>query len=612
MNAIEMRNITMTFGTFKANDNLSLKVEKGSVHAIIGENGAGKSTLLSILFGLYKQTKGEIYVNDVLVDIDSPQAANKLGIGMVHQHFKLVDDFTVLQNIVLNSEDKIAKMFVTYKKARQKVEELMRRYKFGIDLNKKIANCSVAEQQRTEILKMLYKDSDILIFDEPTAVLSPQQITEFLKAIKHLQKQGKTIIIISHKLEELKEVADNATVIRHGKLIGTVNPKTASVSKISTMMVGTKVAEPKKAKVKIEPKVILDIENLNVNKLGKRGVKGLKDFNLKIHAGEILAIAGLEGSGQTELINAISGLQKPTKGKITITHDFVYIKKQLKDSEEFKKIKVKSAHRKVTTLQNIIKNNNLEINQLKSKNLILNSNIANEQKVKFNTKRLNQNSKRIILLKNKAEQAQKRLSEIFIEDTQTDMSKVSINKKYKLGMSHIPEDRHKHGLVLSFDLNHNSILQQHNEFPFSRFGLLKFGQAKRFTREIMDKFDVRTSAGPNSIAKTLSGGNQQKYIVGREILSYNNFIIIAQPTRGLDVGAINNIHKHILKAQKEGKAILLVSYELDEVLKLADRIVVLSGGQKTGELLSKDANATKVGKFMAGINSKRERGANEQ
>ncbi len=569
MNAIEMKNITMSFGSFKANDNISLSIKKGSVHAIIGENGAGKSTLMSILFGLYKQTKGEILINEVIAKIDSPQSANKLGIGMVHQHFKLVDDFTVLQNIVLNSEDVIGKTFVTYKKAREKVKEIMDEYNFKIDLNKKISNCSVAEQQRTEILKMLYKDSDILIFDEPTAVLSPQEITGFLKAIKNLQKKDKTIIIISHKLDEIKEVANEGTIIRGGKYIGTINPKTKSVSEISEMMVGSKIISKITKSPQTKGDLILDVQKITVNKVGKFGVKGLIDLDLKIHAGEIVAVAGLEGSGQTELINAITGLQKVSKGNIILTHDFAYTEK----------IKTKSPTPEIEKKQ--LKNYSFAIKKLKK-------NIAD-----YKDKR---DPKSVELLK----KAKQQLKSIKIEKVKTDISKVSIDKKYKLGISHIPEDRHKHGLILNFNLLDNAILRLHNKPPFSKHGIIMSKPKEMFAKSIIQEYDVRGADGSNSIAATLSGGNQQKFIVGREMQSEYNLIIIAQPTRGLDVGAINNIHNHIIKAKKEGKAILLVSYELDEVLKLANTIVVLSGGKKTAELPIDKANKNKIGAFMAG------------
>ena len=523
--AIEMKNITMVFGTFKALDGVNLSIKKGEVHALIGENGAGKSTLMSVLFGLYKQTSGNIYINDEIVNIDSPNIANDLGIGMVHQHFKLVETFTAFENIIL-TEEKTKVGILSNKDARKKIESLMKKFHFEVDLDKLVSKCSVAEQQRIEILKMLFKDADILIFDEPTAVLTPKQIDGFLDALKDLNKKGKTIILISHKLDELKKVANRGTIIRRGKYIDTIDIKKATQSKIGELMVGKKVATQANTHKNEAGEVVLSIEDLTVNKVSQSKVVGLENFNLQIRKGEIVAIAGVEGNGQSEIINAITGMSKIKSGKILLTRHLT--EKEIAKAE-----------------------------------------------------------------KNSGEEA---IDEFITED----ISKDSILSRYNKGIAHIPEDRHKHGVVLDMNQIENFILQDHRKNEYSKFGFININNAKINASKSEKKFDVRSSQGISSKLRGLSGGNQQKFIVGRELSKAEaRLIVVAQPTRGLDVGAINNIHKYILEARDKGAAILLISYELDEVINLADRIVVMNSGLKVGEIPGKGATRVKLGSMMA-------------
>ena len=568
--SIEMKNITMAFGTFKANDNINLIIERGEIHALIGENGAGKSTLMSVLFGFYKQTSGTISVNGKLVNIDSPLKANQLGIGMVHQHFKLVDDFTVMENILLNKEEVKHKIFIDYSDSRKKIEEIMDTYHFVIDLDKKVEDCTVAEQQRIEILKMLYSDSEILIFDEPTAVLSPLQIEKFLIALLDLKSKGKTIILISHKLDELKKVADRGTVIRKGKYVGTVSIKSTPKEKISEMMVGGHLEHIKKNDLNKFGETILEVKNVSIKRQDKPELMAIKNFDLKVREGEIVSIVGVEGNGQTELINAITGLQPIEEGEILFL-----------STEYFQKSK--NGNKRLSNGPDILQKLNSKLKKLDDKNDL-------KSKEKINA-----------LIKRK--------DNISINNEYIDFAKLSISKKYKKGLSHIPEDRHKYGMVLDFDLPNNFIL--HDFSKYSQRGLLKYKKIEEDTEEIMLDFDVRSSTGKSSLARSLSGGNQQKFIVGREITRDSKLIVIAQPTRGLDVGAINNIHSYIFEARDMGKAILLLSYELDEVLNLSDKMIILNNGEKVGELNHKEATKNKLGKLMATTNIGAQEGNNE-
>ena len=497
---IEMNNITKEFGNFKANDDITLKVEKGEIHALLGENGAGKSTLMSVLFGLYQPEKGTIKINEKEVKINNPNDANDLGIGMVHQHFKLVHNFTVLESIILGRETTVGG-FLKMKDARKKVEELIEKYKFQISLDSYISDITVGMQQRVEILKMLYCDNDILIFDEPTAVLTPQEIDELMATMKNLVAEGKSIIFITHKLNEIKAVADRCSVIRKGKYIGTVDVATTSKEEMSEMMVGRKInlnIDKKEAKI---GDVVLKVENLSM-KSKDTNKQVVKDVSFEVRSGEIVCIAGIDGNGQSELVYGITGLMPLDKGKIT----------------------------------------------LKGK----------------------------------------------------DVTKESIRKKCIDGFAHIPEDRHKHGLVLDYTLQENLVLQSYFTKRFQKFGFLKFGEIKSYAKYLIDKFDIRCGQGENSIARGMSGGNQQKAIIARELDRDPELVIAVQPVRGLDVGAIEYIHKQIVAQRDKGKAVLLVSLELDEVMNLSDRILVMYEGEIVADVNPKEVTIQELGLYMAG------------
>ncbi|AKX33981.1 ribose/galactose ABC transporter ATP-binding protein [Spiroplasma litorale] len=502
--AIEMKNITMIFNKkIIANNNINLKVKKGEIHAIIGENGAGKSTLMSILFGLYNPTFGEIFINGKSQIITNPVKANKLGIGMVHQHFKLIETYPFWKNISLGSEQTFLKFFINKQKTIKKITEIMNKYNLNIDLNKKPINSSVASQQKAEILKALYKESNILIFDEPTAVLTPNEIDGFLEVLLNLKKMGKTIVFITHKMAEIKKVADTATVLRNGEVVGEFDVKSTTVEQFATSMVGRKLKEVHVNYKEIKKDVILSIENLSMQNHNNHKITALKDFSLEISKGEIVSISGVEGNGQLELVNAITGLSKIKKGKIFIKNNLI--------------------------------------------------------------------------------------------------NKASVTKRYhKYKISHIPEDRHKHGLVLNNNLIDNMVLQDISQKKFSKFGFINFNAVQEYGQNIVKKYDVRNSQSGYAIARQLSGGNQQKAIVGRELERESDLIVIFQPTRGLDIGSIEFIHSEILKAKEKGKAILLISYELSEIIALSDRVIVLNSGNKVGELKGKEINIDKIGLMMMG------------
>ncbi len=502
--AVEMENISMVFnGNIVANKNVNFKVKKGEIHALVGENGAGKSTLMSILFGIYEPTSGLIKINGKVETISNPVKASKLGIGMVHQHFKLVDIFPLWRNIALGNEETFFNMFVWQNKIKKDIKNIMEKYNFHIDLNKPAGSVSVGMQQRTEILKILYREADILVFDEPTAVLTPQEIEELMKVMKELQQAGKTIIFITHKMAEIWEVANRATVIRKGEVVDTFNIKDTRIEDLATAMVGRKLVEVKNNYTKPSPEVVLEMQDISVKKHTNHKVLGLKNFNLKVHAGEIVAIAGVEGNGQHEIVNAITGMTKITKGKI----------------------------------------------------LINGVNITNS----------------------------------------------SIKKRYETyKIRHIPEDRHKHGLVLDFNLLDNLVLQDISNKKFSKFGILNFSSIQSNGQKILSMYDVRNAQSGFAIARQLSGGNQQKAIVGRELSRESDLIVIFQPTRGLDVGSIEYIHKQILNAKEKGKAILLISYELSEVMALADKIMVINSGSLIGTLNGNGVRKEDIGKMMLG------------
>ena len=496
---IEMLHITKEFPGIKANDDITLQLKKGEIHALLGENGAGKSTLMSVLFGLYQPEQGVIKKNGVEVTINNPNDATALNIGMVHQHFKLVDVFTVLDNIILGAEDTKGG-FLTRKEARKRISELSSKYGLNVDLDQKVEDITVGMQQRTEILKMLYRDNDILIFDEPTAVLTPQEIEELMQIMKNLAKEGKSILFISHKLNEIMEVADRVTVLRKGKYIDTVETKNTNKQELSNMMVGRPV-QLEVVKEEAKPKdVVLSVNNMCVHSaLQKKDAVHNVSFNVR--AGEIVCIAGIDGNGQTEFVHGLTGLMKITDGNVTLCGN--------------------------------------------------------------------------------------------------DITAASIKGKAE-NMSHIPEDRHKHGLVLDFTLEDNMVLQKFMEPRFQKGGFIKPKAVREYAEDLIKQYDVRSGQGPVTIARSMSGGNQQKAIIAREIDREKELIVAVQPTRGLDVGAIEYIHSQLVKQRDEGKAVLLVSLELDEVMSLSDRILVMYEGEIVGEFNSKDVTAEELGLYMAG------------
>ena len=499
---VEMLNIRKEFPGIVANDNITLQLRKGEIHALLGENGAGKSTLMGILFGMNQPDRGIIKVKGKEVKITNPNVANDLGIGMVHQHFKLVENFTVTQNIVLGCEPKILfGLGMDLNKAAKRIEELSKQYGLNVDPYAKIEDISVGMQQRVEILKMLYRDADVLILDEPTAVLTPQEIDELIKIMKNLINEGKSIIIITHKLKEIKAAADRCTVIRRGRYIGTVDVKTTSEAEMAKMMVGREVSFKVNKKPAKPGEVVLDIKNLSVK--NNKKVLGLKDFSIDVRSGEIVGIAGVEGNGQSELIEAITGLRKSESGTINF--------------------------------------------------------------------------------KNK------------------DITRESIRNRINSGIAHIPEDRHKRGLVLDYTIEENMVLEVYDKKPFSNKGLLNKKEIKKYAEKIIDEFDVRSGEGAESVARSLSGGNQQKAIIGREIELNPELLIAAQPTRGLDVGSIEYIHKRLVEQRDSGKAVLLISLELDEILNVSDRIAIINNGELIGIVNADETNENEVGLMMAGI-----------
>lgn len=499
--AIEMLNITKRFPGIVANDNITLQLRKGEIHALLGENGAGKSTLMSVLFGLYQPEEGVIKKDGVEVKIKDPNDANALGIGMVHQHFKLVECFSVLDNIILGVEP-TNHGFLQKDIARKKVLALSEKYGLKVEPDAKIEDITVGMQQRTEILKMLYRDNEILIFDEPTAVLTPQEITELMQIMKNLAAEGKSILFISHKLAEIMAVSDRCTVLRKGKCIGTVETAKTNIEELSAMMVGRNVNFHVEKKPMTPGNVVLEIDNMTVaSKIHKNNA--VKNVSLKVRQGEIVCIAGIDGNGQTEFVHGLAGLDPLVSGKI------------------------------------------------------------------------------------------------FLEGK--DVSKASIRQKSILGMSHIPEDRHKHGLVLDYTLEDNLVLQTYFTDEFTdKLGFLKRDAIRNYAEKIIEEYDVRSGQGPITIARSMSGGNQQKAIVGREIEKAPELLIAVQPTRGLDVGAIEYIHKQLVAQRDAGKAVLLVSLELDEVLDVSDRILVMYEGEIVGEFDPKKTTQEELGLYMAG------------
>lgn len=497
-NVIEMREITKVFGEFVANDKINLELRKGEIHALLGENGAGKSTLMNMLAGLLEPTSGEIVVNGQVVKLDSPSKAASLGIGMVHQHFMLVEAFTVAENIILGSE--LTKNGVLdIARATREINELSERYGLAVDPSAKVADISVGAQQRVEILKTLYRGADILIFDEPTAVLTPSEIDELMAIMKNLVKEGKSIILITHKLDEIRAVSDRVTVIRRGKSIETVEIAGATNADLAEMMVGRSVSF-KTVKQAPQPKeVVLSIKDLVVNE--NRGISAVKNLSLDVRAGEIVGIAGIDGNGQSELIQAITGLRKIESGSV-----------------ELKGQSIVGLHPRQIT---------------------------------------------------------------------------------ELSVGHVPEDRHRDGLVLEMMISENIALQTYYKEPLSKKGILNYTNIIDYAKKLMQEFDVR-AASEIVPASALSGGNQQKAIIAREIDRNPDLLIVSQPTRGLDVGAIEYIHKRLIQERDNGKAVLVVSFELDEILNVSDRIAVIHDGKIQGIVTPETTNKQELGVLMAG------------
>jgi simple sugar transport system ATP-binding protein len=497
---VYMKDITKSFPGIKACDNISLGLKRGEIHALLGENGAGKSTLMSILFGLYSADNGQIFINGKEQVIRNPNDANALGIGMVHQHFRLVECFSVLENIILGNEPQKFG-FLEKKEAREKVLKLSRDYGLEIEPDKLIEDATVGMQQRTEILKMLYRDNDILIFDEPTAVLTPQEIRELMAMMKKMCAEGKSILFITHKLAEIMSVADRVTVLRKGQSMGTVNVKDSSKEELSRMMLGRDI-EFKVTKKEAElGNVVLKLEDLSVLS-GEHKRDAVKSVSFEVRAGEIVCIAGIDGNGQTELIHGISGLSPISGGRIELCGE--------------------------------------------------------------------------------------------------DISRSKIRERSKLGMSHIPEDRHKHGLILDFQLQQNLVLQTYWTEDFQKNGFLQFDNVREFSDRLIEQYDIRSGRGSDSIVRKMSGGNQQKAIIAREVDKDPRLLLAVQPTRGLDVGAIEFIHKKLIERRDKGDAVLMVSLELEEVISLPDRILVMYEGEIVADLDPDKVSMEELGLYMAG------------
>jgi len=504
---VEMRHITKRFPGIVANDDVSISIKKGEIFALLGENGAGKSTLMSMLFGMYEPDEGEIFIKGKKVDITSPAHATQLNIGMVHQHFKLVENYTITENIILGQEP-ISRFLgllpsVDIKGSNKKIEELSKRFGLEVDPKKKIEDINVSTRQRVEILKMLYREAEILIFDEPTAVLTPQEIDFLLDIIRELRNSGKTIILITHKLEEIKKVADRCAILCRGKLAGVHDVATTSTKTMANMMVGREVSftvDKSAAKFGAE---VLNVEELTVKNLD--GLPVVKNVSLSVHAGEIFAIAGVSGNGQTEVADAITGLIASCSGKITLNGE--------------------------------------------------------------------------------------------------DITGKSVRERTLAGISYIPEDRQDVGLVLDFDLAQNLALKDYYREPFCKKGILQDEAFEEHGKQLIEEYDIRSGQGTNTVVRSMSGGNQQKAIVAREIDLSSGLMIFVQPTRGLDIGAIENIHKQIIDQRDEGKAILLISLELEEIMNLSDTIGVMYNGEMQNIATAETLTANQVGEYMMGVKS---------
>lgn len=502
---VEMKNITKRFPGIVANDNVTLQIKKGEIFALLGENGAGKSTMMSMLFGMYEPDEGEIHIRGKKEQITSPSYAARLNIGMVHQHFKLVSNYTITENIVMGIEPKKKFLgifpYVDIKNTHKKIAELSQRYGLEVDPQKRIEEVPVSVQQRVEILKMLYREAEILIFDEPTAVLTPQEIQFLLEIIRGLQKNGKTIILITHKLEEIKQIADRCAILCRGKLVDILDVAGTSTKTMANLMVGREVSfETEKAPAKYGD-TVLTVENLTVN--NQDGFPVVSDVSFTVRGGEIFAVAGVSGNGQVELADAIAGLSRAALGNVQLNGQ--------------------------------------------------------------------------------------------------DITGLDVRGRCKRGISYIPEDRHKYGLVLDFTLKDNLLLKNYFQEPYSHKGILNDAAFMAYSEKLIEKYDVRSGQGPQTTVRSMSGGNQQKAIIARETEQTSSLIIFVQPTRGLDIGAIENIRRQIIAERDQGKAILLISLELDEIMGLADTIGVMYGGKLLKVADAKSLTVNEVGEFMMGV-----------
>lgn len=587
---IEMRHITKEFPGIIANDDITLQLKRGEIHALLGENGAGKSTLMSVLFGLYQPEKGEILKNGQVVKISNPNDATALGIGMVHQHFKLVEVFSVLDNIILGAEPNKAG-FLTKKEAREKVVALSEKYGLMVDPDAIIEDITVGMQQRVEILKMLYRDNEILIFDEPTAVLTPQEIDELMKIMKNLAAEGKSILFITHKLNEIMAVADRCSVLRKGKYIGTVEIKDTTKEELSEMMVGRQVKFEVDKDEAVPGDVVLNVENLCVeSKIHKK--LAVKDVSFKVNSGEIVCIAGIDGNGQTELVYGLTGLEKlaPNVEEDVEEHIEKPVWQKLKEVEKQERAKLF-----FTQCGEQLKFFFVELGKKIWKKLKkFGETVAAKAVALWN---------KLVLLFNK-NKAQELDPNADVKGRITlcgqDITKAPIRKRSKTGMSHIPEDRHKYGLVLDYTLEQNMVLQRYWQKEFEKAGFIKKKAVRKYSDKLIEQYDVRSGQGSVTMVRSMSGGNQQKAIVARELDREHKLLIAVQPTRGLDVGAIEYIHSQIVKDRDAGAGVLLVSLELDEVMNLSDRILVMYEGEIVGELDPKKTTVQELGLYMAG------------
>ena len=583
-NVIELNHITKSFPGIKANDDISLTLRKGEIHALLGENGAGKSTLMSILFGMYEPDKGEIFVKGQKVQIKNPNDATKYGIGMVHQHFKLVECYTGLQNIILGHEP-TKYGFLQPKRVKQSLVDLCEKYHFDVNLNDVVENMPVGAQQKIEILKMLYRQNDILIFDEPTAVLTPQEIESLMQSMKELVKEGKSILFISHKLNEIMEVSDRVTILQKGKCLGTYETKNTNEVELSKLMVGRDVklsADKKECK---PGDTVLEVKDLSVFNTDKKK-EVVHNVSFNVRKGEIVCIAGIEGNGQSDLIYALTGLEKIQNGKAVLHFDKGENNPYLKETW-------------LTTTNKIMKQGwyyfadsiafgTKFIGYYTSKGMNLFTNLFRKNKKNFAKIKPN--------YKVRSEKA-------FLDDAKEGkihLENLSVRKRNENGISHIPEDRHRYGLVLDFNLRDNLVLDTYYKSPFQKFGFINNKEKEKTANELIDSYDIRSGKGTQTTVRSMSGGNQQKAIIARELNKKNPLLIAVQPTRGLDVGAIEFIHKHIIESRDAGNGVLLLSLELEEVMNLADRILVMYNGEFVGQFNPKDTTIEELGLYMSG------------